>query len=228
MTIGQTMRLATLGMLRRPGDTLTTVIGKQRHWLMPITITLIGVFLTTITLAPQMMATFFRNIPSTQEPSSFIGIATIYGFIGTIGFLTLFCIISLSWIIQGGGLFLISRMGKTNFTIHQIITLLPWLWLPLAFRAILHSAYQLLGGNLSHNGLSFLSGHPSQLDSLGQFVWHVLWQIDLFMVWHLVLVGVVFYRFAQLTVSRTIDAVLIYGVVSIGILAWLANWQAGT
>lgn len=228
MTIGQTMRLATLGMLRRPGDTLTTVIDKQRHWLIPITITLVGVLLTTITLMPQMVTAFVRIAPFVQEPSSWISVVVFHGVIGAIGFLLLLSVTGLSWLMQGGVLFLTSRMGRATFSIRQLITLLPWLWLPLAFRAILHSVYQFLGGNLSHNGLSFLSGHPSRLDSLGQFAWHMLWQIDLFMIWHLVLVGVVLYRFAHVTVSRSIDAVMIYGVVSIGILAWLAGWQAGT
>ncbi|GAB4199776.1 MAG: hypothetical protein OHK0022_20300 [Roseiflexaceae bacterium] len=203
---------AAVGLLCRPGPTLHTLAQMRRHWLAPLGLALGGMLVLSAGYLEQSTAAIQAALPGltgTELPGWSQAPALVWAF----SLLGVLASVGGYWLLQSALLAALSRMGRRPLGLRAVLALMPWLALPIALRMALHGGYMLLGGTILDNGLSFLVNRaPGQAD-LGHLGWQLLWQIDLFFVWHVALAGAALHRFAGLTRSRAIDAALIYGLV---------------
>jgi FtsH-binding integral membrane protein len=88
-------------------------------------------------------------------------------------------------------LFFISYLFGTEYKYKQMVTLVLWSWWPFALRDLVQAVYVLINGQLVINrGFSFLVASGDQVQDAGNVVYGLLSQVDLFLVWHLLLVAV--------------------------------------
>jgi len=109
----------------------------------------------------------------------------------------------LGWLVWSGALHLLSTMLGGGETFGQMWRMVIWSQIPLALRGLLQSAYIGATGNLiAHPGLSGLvSSAPSAEEAVREFLTTppstgqmllqaLLGKIDLFVFWHLALLGI--------------------------------------
>jgi hypothetical protein len=96
-----------------------------------------------------------------------------------------------TWLLRGVVLFFISYLFGTEYKYKQMVTLVLWSWWPFALRDLVQAVYVLINGQLVINrGFSFLVASGDQVQDAGNVVYGLLSQVDLFLVWHLLLVAV--------------------------------------
>jgi len=122
-----------------------------------------------------------RSLDTFTSPL-FLGVTAIA--IGTLGLV-------LTWLFRGAVLFLISYLFGTDNRYIQMVTVVLWTWLPFALRDVVQAIYVVLNGQLVvHRGLSFLVASSDQAQHAGNLLYGLLSQVDVFLVWHLVLVAI--------------------------------------
>lgn len=88
-------------------------------------------------------------------------------------------------------MFFIGYLFGTDNRYVQMVTLVLWCWLPFALRDLVQAVYVVVNGQLPlHKGLSFLVAGSDQVQNAGNLLYGLLSQVDPFLVWHLILVGV--------------------------------------
>lgn len=124
----------------------------------------------------------------------------------------------LSWLIAAVILYFATLIAGGDVTFGALFATLPWIWLPFALRDGLQAVYVLVKGALIANqGLSYLVSTGNAVDDAGNLWYNVLSRIDLFTIWHLVLVGVVLCLLPRFSRGKAFFLVLIYAVVSLGL-----------
>lgn len=208
---------ALLGWIDQPRKTLRYVI-ENPSWpvrLAPVLVVLVSLVVVTVVSAPLLsevsrqqaeeqieaqmgslsgeQAEQVRRSLDTFTSPLFLGVTAIA--LGTLGLV-------FAWFFRGALLFLISYLFGTDNRYMQMVTLVLWTWLPLALRDLVQAIYIVLSGQLVvHRGLSFLVASSDQAQHAGNLLYGLLSQVDVFLVWHLVLVAI------ALTVSTRASAV---------------------
>jgi hypothetical protein len=122
-----------------------------------------------------------RSLQTFTSPL-FIGATGIA--LGTLGLI-------LTWLFRGALLFFIGYLFGTEKRYIQMVSLVLWSWWPFALRDLVNAIFVLVNGQLVANrGLSFLVASGDQVQDAGNLLYGLLSQVDLFLVWHLLLVGV--------------------------------------
>jgi hypothetical protein len=104
--------------------------------------------------------------------------------LGTLGLI-------LTWLFRGAVLFFIAYLLGTDTRYVQMVTLALWCWLPFALRDLVQAVYVLINGQMPVNrGLSFLVASSDQVQNAGNLAYGFLSQVDPFLAWHLLLVGI--------------------------------------
>ena len=224
LTRTQALHMLTLGIVYRPVRALATLTSVQHHWRLPLLFSVILCGVTTAGMLPSMIpigTDALATLPSAFSDNTLL-VSFVMWFLGTVMILL---ITVANWLSQGFLLGQVSRLGHQAISLRTALALLPLLWLPMLLRIVVHAGYVFAGGSVEHNGLAFFITDYRQLDVLGQFVRNILWQIDLFLVWHLILAGIVFHRFAHVPASRLVDALLLYGFLTVCVQAWMTSWM---
>lgn len=224
LTRTQALHMLTLGIVYRPVRALATLTAVQHHWRLPLLFSVILCGVAAIGIVPQMSSMtdeVFARFPVRPD----IGMSILIPSLWILATFALLGITTVCWIVQSFLLSWNSRLGCHVISLRTALTLLPLLWLPMLLRIVVHAGYVFTGGSVEHNGLAFFIADYRQLDVLGQFVRNILWQIDLFLIWHLILTGIVFHRFAHVPGSRLVDALLLYGFLTVCVQAWMTSWM---
>jgi hypothetical protein len=136
----------------------------------------------------------------------------------------------LTWLFRGALLFFISYLFGTDNPYIQMVTLVLWTWLPFALKNLVEAIYVIINGQLPvHRGLSFLVASADQVQNAGNLFYGLLAQIDLFLVWHLVLVGIGLAVSTRSTTAKTAVGTFGYWLVTalIGLFPTLLGMVAG-
>lgn len=219
-----------LGALLRPKATFTYLKdNRKRAWWLP------ALLIMLLTLAPIFVAA--RQSSSNTAPaaeagvvSDAKGIAVEGGAVSgmeapppesssgsTPGVLTLVSAIlgtPVAWLVWGGALYLASVFLGRSSSFGQMFRLAVWTWLPYGLRGLVQTIYILATGNAIVNaGLSgfvidksaesLIPAGPGQLALAS-----ILGRVDIYMVWHLLLVSVGLMAFTNLTRRKAWMAVL--------------------
>jgi len=221
---------ALFGWIDQPKKTLRYVIKEPRWplWLAPVLIILVTLIIVTVVSAP-FLSEMSRQQAEEQIRGQIAGVSgeqeeqvrstldtfTSPLFVALMGiaFATLGLI--LTWLFRGALLFFIGYLLGTDNRYIQMVTLVLWAWLPFAFRDLVQATYVFLNGQLVLNrGLSFLVAGSDQAQHAGNLLNGFLGQIDVFLVWHLLLVGIGIAVSTRSTTTKTALATLSYWVVT--------------
>lgn len=197
---------ALLGWIDQPRKTLRYVI-ENPSWpvrLAPVLVILVSLVVVTAASTPLLSevsrqqaeeqieaqmgslsgedAEQVRRSLDTFTSPLFLGVTAIA--IGTLGLV-------LTWLFRGAVLFFISYLFGTDNRYMRMVTVVLWTWLPFALRDLVQAIYVVLSGQLVvHRGLSFLVASSDQAQHAGNLLYGLLSQVDVFLVWHLVLVAI--------------------------------------
>jgi len=224
------MRRALFGWIDQPKKTMRYVIEEAR-WstlLAPALAIIVALVIVTIVSAPasselareqaeqqvsaqmgslsdEQAAEVERSLQTFTSPL-FIGATGIA--LGTLGLI-------LTWLFRGAVLFFVGYLFGTENRYIQMVTLVLWSWWPFALRDLVNAIFVLLNGQLVVNrGLSFLVTSGDQVQDAGNLLYGLLSQVDLFLAWHLVLVGVGLAVSTRASTAKTAIGTVVYWVLT--------------
>lgn len=159
---------------------------------------------------PRMMEGMSSQIDAPSSASSGLNFLKLGGAIlGTFA----------AWLLWGGGLYLASVFLGRSSNFGQMFRLAVWTWLPYGLRGLAQTIYILVTGeaiaNAGFSGFvidksvtSMLPSGPGQLALAS-----ILSRVDVFMIWHVLLVSVALMAFTSLTRRKALTATLAIWIV---------------
>jgi hypothetical protein len=221
---------ALFGWIDQPKKTLRYVIKESSWllWLAPVLIILVASIIVTVVSAPlasemsrqaaeEQLQAQMASVPEEQaeQVRSTMDTFTSPLFVAAMGIAFTILGLILTWLFRGALLFFIGYLLGTDSKYIQMVTLVLYAWLPFAFRDLVQAVYVLLNGQLPlHKGLSFLVASVDQAQNGGNLLYGLLGQIDVFLVWHLLLVGIGIAVSTRSTTTKTALATLSYWIVT--------------
>ncbi len=124
-----------------------------------------------------------------------------------------------AWLLWGGALYLASVFLGRSSSFGQMFRLAVWTWLPYGIRGLVQTIYILMTGNAIVNaGLSgfvidkgvtsLIPSGPGQLALAS-----ILSRVDIYMIWHVLLVSVALMAFTNLMRRKALTATLAIWIV---------------
>jgi hypothetical protein len=213
-----------VSIIDRPAVTMSYV-GKKPGWawLTPALLVLVGLAVFSVVTAPYTSELALRqaqqqmaSLPPQQaeqaaaQIENFTSPPVIAAFSIVGGLITLAVI----WLLGAGVLYFLGLVagGEANFA--QSFVILVWSWLPYALRNLVMAAYVAYSGKLLNPGLSSLVATGDQAKDTANWLYGLLSQVDLFYLWHLILVVVGLAAVGRLSKTKATIVGLIYLAVT--------------
>jgi hypothetical protein len=213
-----------VSIIDRPAVTMSYV-GKKPGWawVMPALLVLVGLVVFSVVTAPLTSELALRqaqqqmaSLPAQQaeqaaaQVEKFTSPPMMAAF-SVVGGLVALVVI---WLLGAGILYFLGLVagGEANFG--QSFVILVWSWLPYALRNLVLAAYVAYSGKLVSQGLSFLVATGDQAKDAANWLYGLLSQVDLFYLWHLVLVIVGLAAVGRLSKTKATIVGLIYLAVT--------------
>lgn len=209
-----------VSMVDRPATTLSYVGQKPGWaWITPALLALVALVVFNIASAPLTSQLALRqaqqqlaSLPPQQaeqaaaQMEKFTSPPVMAAF-STIGGLVALAVI---WLISAGILYFLGLVvgGEANFA--QSFAILAWSWLPYSLRNLVLAAYVAYSGKMVNQGLSFLVATGDQIKDAANWLYVLLSQVDLFYLWHLILVIVGLATVGRLSRAKAIIVGVIY------------------
>lgn len=225
-------RRHALGLLAdivdRPAIALAEIAARPRwRWLLPALLVIAAMLALAIVSNPlttaeaqQVMRQQLSQLSSEQaelagtwiarfqQPALLLATTIGAGLLG----------LALSWLVASVILYFSVLVAGGDVTFGSLYATLPWIWLPFALRDALQTAYVLLKKALIVNqGLSYLVSTGSVVDDAKNVWYTLLSRVDLFTIWHLVLVIVVLTVLPRFGRGKAFFLALIYAALSLGL-----------
>ncbi len=207
-TTGTSPRSWTLltGIVDRPRATLAQVLAYPRwKWLLPALLCLAAAALLLVVsaeelsrqaaqqqaaamqaLGDQMQAMteaqqeqMRQQMVRFSSPLFLGGTALVTGAIGLL----------IGWLLTAGILFIGLAIGGEGAKYAPLVAAVSWTWLPFALRSVVDAGWVLATGVVRANpGLSYFFASGDPVADAGNPLWLLAGQVDLFTLWHLVLI----------------------------------------
>jgi len=216
-----------VGIIDRPATTMSYV-GKKPGWtwLVPALLVLVGLVVFSVVAAPLTSELALRqaqqqlaSLPPQQAEQAAAQIEkftspAVMAVSSSIGGLIALAVI---WLLGAGVLYFLGLVagGEANFA--QSFAILAWSWTPYALRNLVMAAYVAYSGKMINQGLSFLVATGDQIKDAANWVYVLLSQVDLFYLWHLVLVIVGLAAVGRLSKVKATIVGLIYLAVTMAL-----------
>ena len=209
-----------ISIIDRPAATMSYV-GKKPGWawVTPALLVLVGLVAFSVVTAPLTSELALRHaqqqmasLPPQQAEQAaaqierFTSPPVMAGFSIVGGLVAL----AVTWLVGAGVLYFLGLVagGEANFA--QSFAILAWSWLPYALRNLVLAAYVAYSGKLINQGLSFLVATGDQTQDAANWLYSLLSQIDLFYLWHLILVIVGLAAVGRLSKTKATIVGLVY------------------
>ncbi len=213
-----------VSIIDRPATTMSYV-GKKPGWtwVTPALLVLVGLVVFSVVTAPYTSELAMRqaqqqmaSLPPQQAEQAaaqierFTSPPMVAGFSIIGGLVTLAVI----WLVSAGVLYFLGLVagGEANFG--QSFVILVWCWLPYALRNLVMAAYVTYSGKLLNPGLSSLVATGDQAKDTANWLYGLLAQVDLFYLWHLILVIVGLAAVGRFSKTKATIVGLIYLAVT--------------
>jgi hypothetical protein len=187
-----------VSVIDRPAVTMSYV-GKKPGWawVTPALLVLVGLVAFSVVTAPYTSELALRqaqqqlaSLPPQQAEQAaaqmerFTSPPVMAAF-SVVGGLVALVVI---WLLGAGILYFLGLVagGEANFA--QSFAILAWSWLPYSVRNLVMAAYVAYSGKLINPGLSSLVATGDQVKDAANWLYGLLSQVDLFYLWHLILV----------------------------------------
>lgn len=197
-----------VGIVDRPRATLAAVLARPRwRWLLPLLLCLAAsALLLLVSLdelsrqAAQQQAVAMQSLESQaqdmsaaqqeqvrQQMAAFssplvLAVSSLVtGFLGLV----------IGWLLGAGILFIGLAIGGEATPYAPLVAAISWTWLPFALRDLVSAGWALATGTVRVNpGLSYFVASGDRIADAVDPLWLLASQIDLFWLWHLVLIYV--------------------------------------
>jgi hypothetical protein len=213
-----------VSIIDRPAVTMSYV-GKKPGWawVTPALLVLVGLVAFSLVTAPHTSELALRqaqqqmaSLPPQQaeqaaaqvEKFTSPPVMAAFSIIG--GLVTLAVI----WLLGAGVLYFLGLVAGGEASFAQSFAILTWSWLPYALRNLVLAAYVAYSGQLISQGLSFLVATGDQTKDAANWLYGLLSQIDLFYLWHLILVIVGLAAVGRFSKTKATIVGLIYLAVT--------------
>jgi hypothetical protein len=213
-----------VSIIDRPAVTMSHM-GKKPGWawVMPALLVLVGLVVFSVVTAPLTSELALRqaqqqlaSLPPQQAEQAatqverFTSPPMVAAF-SVVGGLVALVVI---WLLGAGILYFLGLVagGEANFA--QSFAILTWSWLPYALRNLIMAAYVAYSGKLLNPGLSSLVATGDQAKDAANWLYGLLSQVDLFYLWHLILVIVGLAAVGRLSKVKATIVGLIYLAVT--------------
>lgn len=209
-----------VSIIDRPATTMSYV-GKKPGWawLTPALLVLVGLVAFSVASAPVTSELALRqaqqqmaSLPPQQAEQAAAQVErfTSPPMIATFSIIGGLVALVVIWLLGAGILYFLGLVagGEANFA--QSFTILTWSWLPYALRNLVLAAYVAYKGQMINLGLSFLVATGDQIKDAANWLYVLLSQIDLFYLWHLVLVIVGLAAVGRLSKTKATIVGVIY------------------
>lgn len=153
---------------------------------------------------PEQQAQFMQALESTRSPT-FLYLLPGVGAVA---------VVWLGWLITGGVLHLVSTILGGRSTSLSVLNIAAWSGLPLALRAALRAGFILLAGRgIAGPGLAgFVASDATGLALFGR---QVLATMDIYLIWHLVLLGIGLAALGGLSRGKVVASVAVTEVIAL-------------
>jgi ElaB/YqjD/DUF883 family membrane-anchored ribosome-binding protein len=195
-----------LGIVDRPRQTFATILASPRwRWVMPLMACIVALALVSAATAEfaseqarkqqaQMMTQMQEQLDSLPEAQraqtqQMIDRTSSPLFVGGMGFVTRGLGIPIGWLIGAAILYFGLAIGGTELKFGALFVAFSWTWLPFALRDVLAAGWTWVTGTpLLNPGLSYFFATGDLLADARTPLYVLAGLIDLFFVWHIVLV----------------------------------------
>ena len=187
------------GIVDRPQRTLEQVLAYPRwRWVLPALICLASIAILLVVSLPyltqqaqQQMASQLSSLTDAQrqqvqsQMDVFTGPLVLIGG----GMVSSVLGLALGWLIGATILFFGLLIGGLEIGFSQIFAGVAWTWLPFGVRNLVNAGWAYFSGAaITNPGLSYFVATGDQAADAKNLVWILAGQLDLFFLWHLVLV----------------------------------------
>jgi hypothetical protein len=213
-----------VSMIDRPAVTMSYV-GKKPGWawVTPALLVLVGLVVFSVAAAPLTSELALRqaqqqmaSLPPQQAEQAAAQVEKFTSPPMMVAFSTIGGLVTLAviWLLGAGVLYFLGLVagGEANFG--QSFAILTWSWLPYALRNLIMAAYVAYSGKLLNPGLSSLVATGDQAKDAANWLYGLLSQVDLFYLWHLILVIVGLAAVGRLSKVKATIVGLIYLAVT--------------
>ena len=215
-------------VIYRPSQALGYV-GREMGWLWlgPVIVLALSLAFHSFAISPQAAALSARlmeqrmlDMPPEQAEAVGKSMAIFNSppVVAAMSFFSGLIVTAILWLIGAGALYTIVLFagGESNFK--QMFFVISWAWLPFIVRYLVQGFYTLLSGQLVvYQGLSGLVATGDQMADSGNLFLIALAQVDIFYLWHLLLVGLGVAALSRFSRFRGVVLGLIYGAVMVGV-----------
>jgi hypothetical protein len=213
-----------VSIIDRPAVTMS-YIGKKPGWawVKPALLVLVGLAVFSVVTAPLTSELALRqaqqqmaSLPPQQAEQAaaqverFTSPPVMAGF-SIVGGLVALAVI---WLLGAGVLYFLGLVAGSEANFGQSFAILTWSWLPYALRNLVLAAYVAYKGQMINQGLSFLVATGDQIKDAANWLYGLLSQIDLFYLWHLILVIVGLAAVGRLSKTKATIVGVIYLAVT--------------
>jgi hypothetical protein len=218
-----------VGIIDRPAATFR-VLGARRGtltWLAPLLVVLICLGPMVFVQAPynaeiaqQQMGRQMETMPAEQQKavSAQMETFTSVPFLVTTGLFTSILMLLIGVVAQTGSLYLGGLLAGAVVTFGSLFRVSAWSRLPYAISYLALAGFMAAAGRaVRYPGLSTLVATGNLLQDSGQPLFTLLSSIDLFWLWHLVLVAVGLAAAARLRRGAAIGLTLIYAALTLAV-----------
>jgi hypothetical protein len=187
-----------VSIIDRPAATMSYVGRKPGWaWVTPALLVLVGLVVFSVVSAPLTSELALRqaqqqlaSLPPQQAEQAAAQMErfTSPPMIATFSIIGGLVALAVIWLISAGVLYFLGLVAGGEAGFAQSFAILAWSWLPYALRNLIMAAYVAYRGELINQGLSFLVATGDQTKDAANWLYGLLSQVDLFYLWHLILV----------------------------------------
>ena len=228
------------GIVDQPQRTLAQVaLYPHGRWLIPAIFLVITLSILAVLNAPfaaqeatRQLQAQLVTLPAEQaqiiqgqlqffsSPPFMVGMALASGLLGLL----------IGWIVAAAILYIVSLLAGGELDYGRAFALAPWLWLPYGLRDLAQALYIFIDGKMIvYQGLSFLVATGDSLKDVRNLAYLLLSQVDLFSLWHLLLVYAGLRAVGQLSRGSAALTTLLYAatMLALGAVPGLIGGGAG-
>ena len=194
------------GIVDRPRQTFTALLAAPRwRWVLPLVLCILALALVSAATADfaseqarqqqaqatSQMQAQLDSMPEAQREQTqrLLDRTTSPVFVGGISFITRGLGLPIAWLIGTAILYFGLAIGGTELKFSALFSAFSWTWLPFALRDFLQAVWTLATDQpLRNPGLSYFVATGDLLADSRNPVYALTSLLDLFFVWHIVLV----------------------------------------
>jgi len=217
-----------VSLIDRPATALAEIAAYPRwRWVLPVVLLVGTMIASTVltgplmvkeaqqaaqqqlaTLSPEQAKMVQAQMARFQQPRVLLAMAIGTGLIGLL----------LAWLLASAILYFSVLIGGGELDFNSLFATLPWTWLPFALRDAVQTGYILYQRKLIANpGLSYLVSTGKRTEDARNLLYNVLARVDLFTLWHLVLIFVVLWVLPRFSKRKAFVLTLVYAALSLGL-----------